>query len=72
MQIIGGTPVPPSYSYGPDTSFILAILERRLSENPEYAEMRHGDVILTLNDVTDRRTASVLLFLSFLRAGTGM
>ena len=31
-----------------NTSFILDILEQRLSEYPKYAEMRHGDVILTL------------------------
>ena len=48
---------------------------KRLPENPEYAEMGHGDVIFNFyNDVTDRRAASMRLFvfLSFLRAGMGV
>ena len=47
---------------------------KKLPEKPEYAEMRHGDVILTFNGVTDRRADSVRLFvcLSFPRAGTGV
>ena len=44
-----------------------------LPENPQYAEMRHGDVILTLHDVTDRSVASVLrgvqLFILYLSHG---
>ena len=55
-----------SFSCSPlNTLFI-----NRLPENPEYAEMRHGDVI----DVTDQRAASVRLFvfLSFPRAGMGV
>ena len=48
---------------------------KRLPEIPEYAEIRHGDGILTLNDVTDRRATSVRptcgcsFFLSFPRTG---
>ena len=41
----------------------------RTSRNPDNAEMRHGDVILHYNAVTDRRAASVRLFP---RAGTGV
>ena len=56
--------------------FILEKTLKRLSENPHYAEMRHGDVILHVNDITDRHAASVrrhgAAFLSFPRAGTGM
>ena len=43
-----------------------------LPENPEFAEMRHGDVILTLQgchrSTCGQRTA--VHFLSFPRAGT--
>ena len=42
----------------------------RFPENLEYAEMRHGDVIVTYIDFTDRRAA--VRFLSFPQAGTGM
>ena len=31
-----------------NTSFYIGKNVKRLPENPEYAEMRHGDVILTL------------------------
>ena len=47
---------------------------KRLPENPEYAEMRHGDVILTLqlcHGLTCAQRAAVH-FLSFPRAGMGM
>ena len=51
---------------------------KRLPENPEFVEMRHGDIILTLsitsqNDVRPAcgRHATVR-FLSFSRAGTGL
>ena len=42
---------------------------KRLPENPEYAEMRHGDVILTLHDVIDRCKASMRLFVFYLSLG---
>ena len=45
-----------------NTSFILGKTWQRLPENPEYAEMLHDDVILTLQFVTDRCAASVRLF----------
>ena len=45
---------------------------KRFPEIPEYAEMRHGDVILTLQcrygSTCGQRAA--VCFLSFLRAGT--
>ena len=47
--------------------------QKRIPENPKYAEMRHGDVILTLqwrHKSTWGQRAGVL-FLSFPRAGTG-
>ena len=31
--------------------------EKRLPENPQYAETRHGDVVLHYNDVKDRHAA---------------
>ena len=41
------------FSHHQIPSFILEDV-KRLPENPEFAEMRHGDVILTHNnDVTD-------------------
>ena len=42
---------------------------KRLPENPEYAEKRYADVILNLNDVTDRRAASMQLFILYLPLG---
>ena len=41
------------------TAFYNGNTCKRLSENPEFAEMRHGDVILHYNDVTSRRAVSV-------------
>ena len=64
-----------SYFCSPlNTSFILDKLEKKLPENPEYAEMRHRDVIFTLQlrhgSTCDQREA--IRFLSFPRAGTGV
>ena len=42
-----------------NNSFILEKNLKRLAENPEFAEMRHDDVIYHYNDVKDRRAASV-------------
>ena len=57
-----------------NTSFILEKLEKKLPENPEYAEIRHGDVTFTLQlrygSTCDQREAS--RFLSFPRADTGV
>ena len=45
-----------------DTKYFILYWEKngkKASKNPEYAQMRHGYVILTFNDVTDRRGVSV-------------
>ena len=46
---------------------------KRLPENPKYAEMRHGDVILTLQwrhrSTCDQRAANVRLFFFILPTG---
>ena len=60
----------------PNASFYIE--KKRLPETLEYAEMRHGDVILTLYDVTDPCAASVRptcgcsFFYSFPLAGWDM
>ena len=49
-------------------------MKKKLPENPEYAEMRNGDIILSLqwrHGTTCGRCAAVH-FLSFPRAGMGM
>ena len=58
-------------------SFYIELHEKRLPENPECAEMRHGDAILTLqwrHGSTCGRSAAVRcsLFVASPRAGTGM
>ena len=40
-----------------DTSLYIRKTWKRLPEFPEYAEMRHGDVILNKNDAVDMRPA---------------
>ena len=43
------TRIMDSFSCSPlNTSYYIGKKIKRLYENPEYAEMRHGDVILTL------------------------
>ena len=44
---------------------------KRLPENPEFAEMRHGDIIAKMSWI-DVRPSCDCLFLSFPRAGTGV
>ena len=61
-----------------DTSFYIRKTSKRLPENSEYAKMRHGDVILTLQwrhgSMCGQHAADVQLFcfLSFQQAGTGI
>ena len=61
-----------------NTSFYMEKHEKRLPENPEYAEMSHGDVLfnITMTSQIDVRPAwgssAAVCFLFFSRAGTGM
>ena len=56
-----------------DTSDSIEKHEKRPSENPEYSDMQHGDVILTLQwhhgSTCDQRSADVRLFFFYLSQG---
>ena len=65
------TRIMDNFSCSPlNTSFILEKSWKSLPENPEYAEMRHGDITFKhYNDVRDQRIASVRLFVFYLSLG---
>ena len=58
-----------------NTSFYIGKTLKRILENPEYAEMRHGDVILTLQwrqgSTCDQRADNVRLFVFYLSLAVG-
>ena len=56
-----------SFSCSPlNTSFYIGKTWKRLPENPEYAEMRHGDIILTLGLQWRNHSASLVMPMDFL------
>ena len=60
-------------SYSPlSMAFYSGKTRKMLPENSEFADMRHGDVIITYNHVTDRRAANVRLIVFYLFHGVRM